>query len=107
MPGGIHVEKGTDPQERAEKARRFRDSAPQDVEGQIRGKKPVVDEQLICFRPLIRFIKGRSPVPHIREHIHQKTIARGRPQGINDLYFSVRVVPRKFLRGNTGRIVSS
>ena len=50
-----------------------------------------MDVEPVLFHKLLKLIYAFALVPHIGEHIHQKSVARRGCKGIYDIYLPVRI----------------
>ena len=87
----VHVEQGADVQRGAEPARGLRDAAALDIVFQRGREKPVVQPQLVVLRPAAEPVHIVSLVPQVRQPVHQKAVAGGGAQGIDNIYLPLRV----------------
>ena len=88
----IHVEKRADAQHCAEEAGRLGYPAALDIEGKVGGEKPVMQAELVCLYPIMKLIDALTLVTHIGECVHDKAVAGGCAERVNDIYLSVGVL---------------
>ena len=100
----IHVEKRADAQHCAEEAGRLGDPAALDIEGKVGGEKPVMQAELVCLYPIMKLIDALALVTHIGECVHDKTVAGGCTERVNDVYLSVGVLCLEHLGCGAGGV---
>ena len=76
----IHIQKRTNIQHCAKKSACFGNTASSDVEGQICGKKPMMQIQFMRLCPLINLFYGFALIPQICQAIHKKSVSGGCPR---------------------------
>ena len=100
----IHVEKRADAQHCAEEAGRLGYPAALDIEGKVGGEKPVMQAELVCLYPIMKLIDALALVTHIGECVHDKTVAGGCTERVNDVYLSVGVLCLEHLGCGAGGV---
>ena len=103
----IHVQKRADLEDGAEPAGRLRDAAAADIEREVRREEPVVQTELVGLRPCGEFLDIHALVAFVRESVHEKTVAAGRGERVEDDDLPLRKLFEQEVPRRAGGVVNA
>ena len=104
MPLVIHIQQRADLQRRAEPAGRLGNAPALDIEGQVGGKEPVMQLELVLLGKIAHLFQALAGIAQVRQRVHQQAVAGRSAQGIHDVELALGIFFPQLLGRDAGGI---